>query len=119
VLGCGAHLRDLRRTGLGVISLEHSYRLTALEAASDISACLLPVDALLGSLYRIDLDASLAARFVQGQRLNLAREGIMVPAHVAEARVYHDGQLAGVAAIMPEGLLAPKRLIKLGDAQLF
>ncbi len=113
-LGCGAHLTVLRRTGLGAIGLEQSRSLTAMEAAKDVSKFLLPVDALLDSLYRIDLHASLAARFVQGQRLSLAREGIMVPAEVVEARIYHDGQLSGLADITPEGLLAPRRLVKLG-----
>ena len=117
-LGCGAHLTALRRTGLGSISLYRSYTLAQLEAIPDVSACLLPMDALLGSLHRIDLSASLAARFAQGQRLNLAREGSMGPAAVGDARGYNDGQLSGIAAVTPDGLLAPKRLIKLGGSQL-
>ena len=112
-LGCGAHLTALRRTGLGTIDLAQSHTLPSLEDRADVAACLLPLDALLGSLHRIDLSPPLAARFLQGQRLSIAKEGIEVPAECTEARIYHDGQLAGVAAITPEGLLAPKRLIKL------
>ena len=115
-LGCGAHLTALRRTGLGTIDLAQSHTLPSLEDRADVAACLLPLDALLGSLHRIDLSPPLAARFLQGQRLSIAKEGIEVPAACTEARIYHDGQLAGVAAITPEGLLAPKRLIKLGAA---
>lgn len=115
-LGCGAHLTALRRTGLGTIDLAQSHTLPSLEDRADVAACLLPLDALLGSLHRIDLSPPLAARFLQGQRLSIAKEGIEVPAVCTEARIYHDGQLAGVAAITPEGLLAPKRLIKLGTA---
>jgi tRNA pseudouridine55 synthase len=64
---------------------------------------------------RIDLSPILATRFLQGQRLSMGREGIVLPDAVREARIYHEDRLLGVADITPEGLLAPRRLVQLSS----
>ena len=70
-LGCGAHLTALRRTATGGFALADGRGLDALEALSEPErdALLLPVDALVGSLQRLDLEGSDAIRFCHGQRL--------------------------------------------------
>jgi len=57
-LGCGAHLAELRRTGAGGFAIEDAVTFESLERASaeERDALLLPVDALLSGLPRVDLD---------------------------------------------------------------
>ncbi|WP_206952606.1 tRNA pseudouridine(55) synthase TruB [Trinickia acidisoli] len=122
VLGCGAHLVALRRTGVGALTLDHAVTLEALEqmdgAARD--ACLRPIDALLSTFPVVRLGPAQAQRFLHGQRLRLAD---LPPAPALESadqnttaetrvRVYRDedGALLGVARAA-NGVLAPERLI--------
>lgn len=114
-LGCGAHLTALRRTVLGSLNLAQSQTLTTLQTEGEITHYLLPVDALLSTMHRLDLSPILATRFLQGQRLSMGREGIALPDAVHEARIYHEDRLLGVADITLEGLLAPRRLVQLSS----
>lgn len=108
-LGCGAHLTALRRTRVGPLALDDALTLAALEATApgQRRACLRPVDSLLGSLPRVELDQGLAGRFRQGQRLALDAEprGVRV-------RVYGpEEELLGTANVTEWGVVAPERLI--------
>jgi len=108
-LGCGAHLVALRRTRVGPLSLDDAVTLAALESMSpaDRRACLRPVDALLDSLPRVELDETLAGRFRQGQRLALDAQP-----KGARVRVYaQDCELLGTAHVNEWGVVAPERLI--------
>ncbi|MEM5385589.1 tRNA pseudouridine(55) synthase TruB [Paraburkholderia phymatum] len=113
-LGCGAHLVMLRRTGVGVLTLEHSVTLDALSDAteSERDAWLQPVDALLTTFPSVQLDAEATRRFLHGQRLRLADLSVGDDVlHAARTRVYaSEGKLLGVARV-GEGVLAPERLI--------
>jgi len=72
-------------------------------------AALLPLDALLASLPRVDLDAAAAARFAHGQRV--PREG-----ETARLRVYGaDGALIGLARCAG-GWLEATRLVARAEA---
>src|SRR2546421_7044951 len=68
-LGCGAHLAALRRIETGGLCLDASCTLETLATSSDedCDARLLPPDALVAPLPRLDLDALEAVRFAQGQ----------------------------------------------------
>jgi tRNA pseudouridine55 synthase len=108
-LGCGAHLTALRRMRGGPLSLDDALTLAALEAMSPAERrkCLRPVDSLLGSLPRIELDEDLAGRFRQGQRLALDAQP-----KGARVRVYApDEELLGTANVTEWGVVAPERLI--------
>lgn len=108
-LGCGAHLTALRRTGVGRLTVEQSVALAALEQMPiDARRALLrPVDELLASLARVQLDESYAARFRQGQRLALDAEP-----RGERVRVYADAdQLLGTATINEWGVVEPERLV--------
>jgi tRNA pseudouridine55 synthase len=111
-LGCGAHLKELRRTGVGVLQAEHMVTLEALAAHADPLALLAPVDALLSSFPRIDLTDELARRFLQGQRLALGKEpAVVIPAdYLGRTRVYLDGRLLGTGTLGEYAVLAPERL---------
>jgi tRNA pseudouridine55 synthase len=110
-LGCGAHLNALRRTGVGALTVEGMVTLEQLQADPAPLALLAPVDALLSSFPAIELTAELAKRFLQGQRLALGKEAVVVPAEQGRVRVYHDGQLLGTGILQEYSILAPERLI--------
>ncbi|MDE2203358.1 MAG: tRNA pseudouridine(55) synthase TruB [Burkholderiaceae bacterium] len=114
-LGCGAHLAALRRTRVSSLTLEGAVTLEALEAAPEDQrvAMLAPVDALLQTLPRVELDAEDSRRFLHGQRLPLR---LSLP-NAEQVRVYgvrNDGMAAllGVAA-WQGGVLRPERLVHL------
>jgi tRNA pseudouridine55 synthase len=68
-LGSGAHLAALRRTATGPFSLADAVTLDALEAMApaDRVARLLPVDAPLAAMPRLDVDAPAALALAQGR----------------------------------------------------
>jgi len=108
-LGCGAHLTVLRRTRVGMLTLENAATLAELEAIDGPArrSLLLPADALLTNLPRVELDARDADRFAHGQRLPLR----IAPS--ARVRVYaRDARLLGVASVDEYGVLAPRRLVQ-------
>ncbi len=109
-LGCGAHLGALRRERVGSLDVADALSLDALEALSmpERRARLLPADALLQGLPRVDLDAVSALRFRQGQRLRIGASAVGAAAR--RVRVYDDGRLLGVA-LHESGELQPQRLV--------
>ena len=108
-LGCGAHLTALRRTRVGDLVLDGALTLAAIEAIEEAArpASLQPVDALLQSLPRVDLDGEAESRFSHGNPVDL-------PAGLAgKIRVYAGGRLLGVGEPGAGGRLWPKRLVQL------
>jgi|SRR5882672_767597 len=69
-LGCGAHLAGLRRTASGAFEVADAIALERLEADDDDArlACLLPVDAPVAAMKRLDLDAAAVGALLQGRR---------------------------------------------------
>jgi tRNA pseudouridine55 synthase len=110
-LGCGAHLNALRRVQVGSLSTERMITLEDLQAHPDPLSLLAPVDALLSSFPSIELTPELAKRFLNGQRLALGKESIMVPNELGRVRVCHEGKLLGTANLQEYAILAPERLI--------
>jgi len=110
-LGCGAHLNALRRVQVGALSIENMITLEDLQAHPDPLSLLAPVDALLSSFPSVELTPELAKRFLNGQRLALGKESLMVPAELGRVRVYHEGKLLGTANLQEYAILAPERLI--------
>ncbi|HEX4328474.1 MAG TPA: tRNA pseudouridine(55) synthase TruB, partial [Burkholderiales bacterium] len=104
-LGCGAHLTALRREATGGFDLGGAITLAQLQEM-DITArmaALRPVDALVAALPSIQLDAALAARLRQGQRLPLqAAPGL--------ARAYDPEQRFLGLVRVADGVAHPERL---------
>ncbi len=93
------------------MTLERSVTLAALEAMPPEARreALLPVDALLQDLARIDLGAPQAARFAHGNELDL---GITDDRRPGRKRVYGpEANLLGIAELNPLGVLQPRRLL--------
>ena len=111
VLGCGGHLKALRRTQVGALTIDGMVTLETLQAHPAPLTMLAPVDALLASFPAIDLTDALAQRFLNGQRLALGKEGVAVPEQLGRVRVYHGAKLLGTASLQEYAVLAPERLI--------
>ncbi len=106
-LGCGAHLRGLRRTAIAGFKLENAHGWDQLEAMSmpQREACLLPLDCLLQDLPMLELDAVQVTRMAQGQKL-----AIDAGLPDGKIRLYGAGQFIGVADLAGRQL-APDRLM--------
>jgi tRNA pseudouridine55 synthase len=106
-LGCGAHLGALRRTRVGPFDVADAIDLEGLEqqAPAARSERLLPVDALLQTLPRVDLDQESCEHLEHGRQIACAA------ASAERARVYGPhGRLLGVAAV-DRGMLIARRLL--------
>jgi len=70
LLGCGAHLSALRRTGCGALGLDAAITLDALAllSATQREALLLPADVLLSAWPEVNLPDDEAGRFLCGLR---------------------------------------------------
>lgn len=109
MLGCGAHLSALRRTRVGDLDLTSAKTLAEIDVVdeSDRNRLLQPVDALLQTLPRLDLDAEAELRFSHGNPVDLP-SGLQ-----GKIRVYAADRLIGVGEPGPGGRLWPKRLVQL------
>ena len=106
-LGCGAHLAALRRTRVGSLDLDNALTLAQLEQMdmAQRRASLLPVDALIAAVPRIDLGDAQARRFCHGNAVDAAGPP-------GRCRVYGpDERLLGVAELDEHGVLSPRRLL--------
>jgi len=105
LLGCGAHLSALRRESTAGFTLDGALTLLQLQQMDPAArmAALHPIDALVVSLPMVELDATLAARLKQGQRLPLDAPSGLV-------RAYGPGpHFLGLARVA-DGVAHPERL---------
>jgi tRNA pseudouridine55 synthase len=105
-LGCGAHLAALRRTATGGFDLGAAVTLDALATLADDARerRLLPADALVAALPRLDLAPTEAAGFRDGR--TIARARLADGAY----RTYAGGGFVGVAHAA-QGTVQPRRLV--------
>jgi len=106
-LGCGAHLRGLRRTAIAGFPLDNAYSWDRLEAMTmqERETCLLPLDCMLQDMPMLELDQVQVTRMAQGQRL-----GIDAKLPDGKVRLYGAGKFIGVAELLGRRL-APDRLL--------
>lgn len=110
-LGCGAHVVELRRTGLGPFVDPAMYTLKQLEESADsdfsaLDATLLPIDAALQSWPALAFDESMmeAARHGRAVRMQESPPGEIV-------RIYDvNNQFYGVGTVLDDGRIVSKRL---------
>jgi len=108
LLGCGAHLTDLRRTRIGAFGMDSGVvTLAALESAEPDArdGLLAAADALVTGFPRVDLDREQGDFLLQG-RVVSAPSGAL-----GLVRVYGEGRFLGLAQCEEDGRMLPKRLI--------
>lgn len=103
------HVEALRRTEVGGRGLDRAVSLDSLEAlAPEARECrLLPVDALVDHLPRIDLDEVTAEKAGHGQPLEAD-----VPATAEWVRLYGEAGFLGVGQVLEPGRVAPRRMLR-------
>jgi len=108
VLGTGAHLEALRRSGSGAFTIAEAVSLERFRAMdeADRQACLRPAASMLAMLPLARLGVEEALRFTQGQAVPAAME----PAQACRV-LGHDGALLGVGEVGLDGKLRPLRLL--------
>jgi len=107
-LGCGASLTALRRTAVGDFGLGAALTLEAIEADPDgARSGLLPPEALVAGLPRVDAGPDDARRFGHGQPI--LPEG--APAEGEAAIFAPGGRFLGVGRAEAGGRIAPLRLL--------
>ena len=106
-LGCGAHLKGLRRLSIGDFRLEQAHGWEQLESMDEAvrEACLLPLDCLLQDLPMLELADEQVRRIAQGQRL--AVDGASSDGRM---RLYGSQGFLGTA-VLTGHILQPERLL--------
>jgi tRNA pseudouridine55 synthase len=126
-LGCGAHLRALRRTRVGPFTVDGAATVEALERAAagrTLPALLQPLDRALYALPAMLLDAAQEQATVQGRAFPLRqaqdKRGQLASAPSAESgellyRAYApDGMLAAILRVTENGIAQPVRVFPSG-----
>jgi len=108
-LGCGAHLKGLRRTAIGELTVDGALTLERLGAlpAEERPGLLKPTDMLVRSFPRLDLGAPWDAAMRRGQR-------VPAPVEVGRGLVgLYDrvGAFIGLGEVHDPGEVAPRRLV--------
>jgi tRNA pseudouridine55 synthase len=121
VLGCGAHVSSLRRLSTGpfneaqMVSMETIENLSkdAEEGNAALDQLLVPVDSALEHLTEINLTEEMTYQLCLGQAVSVPQaptEGLL--------RIYdHKRAFIGIGAILDDGRVAPKRLLKTGNKE--
>lgn len=122
LLGCGGHLISLRRIATGDFAIDKAISLPALEALSDVAraAWLMPVDVMLASYSRVDVDNENAGRFLSGvrRRTELADNPCVKVYGPGASGSSSFGQLLGSAHIKAGELIPTRLLSPLDIAQI-
>lgn len=117
VLGAGAHLAALRRTGVGALDVSNALAVATIEQASESErdALLAPIDALVAAYPRADVDADAARAFGHGQTVHPIAPPRPAPAvEISLVRIYGPAdQFLGVGTLGVDGRLAPSRVAAL------
>ena len=111
-LGCGAHVKGLRRTGVGPYSDENMLTVPELEGIAEtgmqgLDELLLGIDSVVRDMPCVNLVDSVAYYLCQGQPVTVPRaptRGML--------RIYtEDSRFLGVGEVLADGRVAPKRLL--------
>ena len=108
-LGCGAHLKALRRIATGGFDIAHAMTLSQIEQMSpeQRDASLLPADCLLEGVPKVILDSESAYYVQQGQTVWQAKQSTQ-----GMVSLYGPDQVfIGLGEITDAGKIAPKRLV--------
>lgn len=115
MIGCGAHVTALHRTGVATFS-QDMYSLEQLaeyqeQASEQLLACLLPIDVLVQKLDKTAVKNAEAVLLLQGQVIDFKAEN----SEKRMTALYDEQQrFIGVGEILPEGRVKARRMLSLG-----
>lgn len=111
-LGCGACLAALRRTAVGNFGIDAAITLGSLcdLAADQRGRCLSPVDSLVATLPRVDLDASQAREIATGRPV----QGLFTVSCGLVGIYGPSDAYLGIGTVPMPGTVVPRRLMAAG-----
>lgn len=116
VMGCGAHLTDLRRTQVGpfelaaAVTTEELDHIAADEGFDGLDKLMIPMEKALENWPAVHLSENSTYYVRQGQPVQVAR----APTSGWVRLFANDDHFIGVGQIMDDGRVAPKRLLNVG-----
>ncbi len=114
LLGCGAHVIELRRLAVGPYQATQMITLTTLQelaAKNDyksLDQLLLPIESMLVGMPEITLTADMVFYMQQGQPLVIPK----APDSGWVKMNSKSGQFLGVGEVMPDGKITPRRMFR-------
>ena len=115
-IGCGAHLLNLVRTGVGRFSQDEMINMETIteladKGQSNLDSTLLPIDSIITEMPKVTLMNSVSCYLEKGQ-------AVIVPHAPTDGmlRIYNENQdFLGVAEVLEDGRIAPRRLVNLSS----
>ena len=117
VLGCGAHVAELRRIKSGPYEVAASVTIAELEKMKEegglapLDALLLPVESSIADWPAINLTELTAGYFKQGQAVQVAHVPSNGLVRIFSEVESNDPVFIGVGEILEDGKVAPRRLV--------
>lgn len=114
VLGCGAHVTELRRLGSGVhtaeqmLSFEILEHILAQEGIEKLESYLLPIDGAVAFMPELLVSEAASYYLKQGQAVQIP----FAPKSGWVRFRLQNGQFLGIGEILEDGRAAPKRLVQ-------
>lgn len=108
-IGCGAHIRTLRRTGIGQWQVQDAWSFEQLAgfAAPELRRMVRPVDLLVAALPRLDLAAPSDAAIRHGRNIVATAASSTGPVRLYD----RGGAFIGVGEVRADALVVPRRLL--------
>lgn len=122
-LGCGAHVKVLRRLAVQNYPTDKMVTLAELQQLADnidaLDSLLLPMDTAVEKLEHVALaNDSQVVQFQQGQTISLTQINSTCLTSESIVRVYYQELFLGVAYITHEMRIQPKRVVNYVDSSL-
>ncbi|MGA2654542.1 MAG: tRNA pseudouridine(55) synthase TruB [Gammaproteobacteria bacterium] len=110
-LGCGAYVSELRRSSIAGLSHLKMYDLATLEniAQETLDSCLIPLSAALQGFPMATMSRTAVHYLQQGQAVAIQDASFQQK----WVQLYYNGQFFGMGEVLPDGKIAPSRLLRL------
>ncbi|MGY6274833.1 tRNA pseudouridine(55) synthase TruB [Methylomonas sp. MgM2] len=110
-MGCCATVTALRRTAAGLFAIDQAYTWEQLRAMTEteLTGCLIPVDAPLKNMPAISLSPEQAVNIHHGRQIHVRGH------HPGAVRMYSQDTFLGLGEILLNDKLAPKKLFNLNN----
>ena len=106
VLGCGAHVVELRRTDIKSLAVGQAYSIDDIEQAKDPKELLLPIDSLLQEMPNVEISEQQATDLLQGK--TVSAQGLVTS---ELSRFYApEGKLFAIGEVNEQGNLKTHRI---------